>query len=55
MIEIGFALRFVLHFALRFVLHFAPGTSGGSRLPLGDCLSGERDSLAYIAPQGVRS
>lgn len=55
MIEIGFALRFVLHFALRFVLHFAPDTSGGRPLPLGDWHRGKRDLLAYIAPQGVQA
>jgi hypothetical protein len=54
-IEIGFALRFVLHFALRFVLHFAPGMSGRRPLPLGDWHRGQRDSLAYIAPQGLQS
>jgi len=54
-IEIGFALRFVLHFALRFVLHFAPGPSGARPLSLRDWHRGERDSLAYIAPQGVQS
>jgi hypothetical protein len=53
--EIGFVLRFVLYFALRFVLHFAPRSSSRRPMPLRDWHWGERDSLAYIAPQGVQS